>query len=388
MRKISAGELYSRCKEKHQDKFDYSKTNFENGLLNSSIIICRKHPQNELPVTLKDHLRYKHGGCYQCDSEASSSRQRMTKSEFIEKASSIHGNKYSYELVHPFNNQHELVWITCGLDGHGPFAKSPANHLHKSHPQGCPICGTLRGAQKQSSSSAEFIEKSKVVHGNLYDYSTVEYVRSTKKISIICPKHGEFDQTPNDHLQGYGCYDCGIIKGIEANKTLTTEIVVERCQNVWGDRYDYSCVTYVDDNTPITVVCPINGHGAFRVDYQNHVGLRRGCHKCGSKRRAKQNAWLNSLNVPDDFQHREVTIKFDDGTWVFADGFDPVQNIVYEFWGDFWHGNPKVYGPEYNVYGKSTGERFFETQEKRRKYFAAGYQLIEIWENEWDNLVT
>lgn len=38
----------------------------------------------------------------------------------------------------------------------------------------------------------EFIEKAKKVHGDKYDYSKVNYERSTIKVCIICPKHGEF----------------------------------------------------------------------------------------------------------------------------------------------------------------------------------------------------
>ena len=54
----------------------------------------------------------------------------------------------------------------------------------------------------------EFISKAKEVHGNKYDYSKVEYVNNHTKVCIICPKHGEFWQTPNHHLLGHGCSKC------------------------------------------------------------------------------------------------------------------------------------------------------------------------------------
>ena len=54
-----------------------------------------------------------------------------------------------------------------------------------------------------------FIEKAKKVHGDKYDYSKVEYVNAKTKVCIICPKHGEFWQTPNTHLSGKGCIHCG-----------------------------------------------------------------------------------------------------------------------------------------------------------------------------------
>lgn len=56
--------------------------------------------------------------------------------------------------------------------------------------------------------TAEFISKARLVHGDKYDYSKVNYVKSTTKVCIICPKHGEFWQRPNDHLSGRGCMNC------------------------------------------------------------------------------------------------------------------------------------------------------------------------------------
>jgi len=54
----------------------------------------------------------------------------------------------------------------------------------------------------------EFIKKAKEIHGDKYDYSKVEYTRAKEKVIIICPIHGEFKQTPNDHLQTKGCKYC------------------------------------------------------------------------------------------------------------------------------------------------------------------------------------
>jgi hypothetical protein len=58
----------------------------------------------------------------------------------------------------------------------------------------------------------DFIEKAKAVHGTKYDYSKVEYVKAIEKVCIICHEHGEFWQTPNNHLRGKGCPSCNGIK--------------------------------------------------------------------------------------------------------------------------------------------------------------------------------
>ena len=64
----------------------------------------------------------------------------------------------------------------------------------------------------------DFFEKTKKVHGDKYDYSKVEYVNTNTKVCIICPIHGEFLQTPHNHIRGCGCPKCAAkIKGIVAD---------------------------------------------------------------------------------------------------------------------------------------------------------------------------
>ena len=61
----------------------------------------------------------------------------------------------------------------------------------------------------KKSTTGEFISKSKLIHGDKYDYSKVEYVNNHSKVCIICPEHGEFWQTPANHLKNRGCPICG-----------------------------------------------------------------------------------------------------------------------------------------------------------------------------------
>lgn len=66
----------------------------------------------------------------------------------------------------------------------------------------------------------EWIEKAIGVHGDKYDYSKVEYVRSHDKVIIICPLHGEFSQTASNHRYGFGCKECGNLNTIDKLKQL------------------------------------------------------------------------------------------------------------------------------------------------------------------------
>lgn len=126
---------------------------------------------------------------------------------------------------------------------------------------------------KRAKTLSQFIEEAVEVHGTKYDYSKIQYVNTYTKIIIICPIHGEFEQTPKSHLRGYQCNKCTR----EASK-LTTEEFITRAVKVHGDRYDYLGTTYKDMKTNVSVVCPI--HGEFTQRPYDHL-QGRGCKKCG-----------------------------------------------------------------------------------------------------------
>ena len=62
-----------------------------------------------------------------------------------------------------------------------------------------------------------FIEKSKKIHGDRYDYSLVEYVNNSTKVKIICHTHGVFEQIPAKHTRGSNCPSCVINMRKEKN---------------------------------------------------------------------------------------------------------------------------------------------------------------------------
>lgn len=88
--------------------------------------------------------------------------------------------------------------------------QTPNNHINCK--QGCPKCSH----PSYSKSTEEFISQAQNVHKNSYDYSKTAYVDSLAPVIIICSKHGEFSQLPNNHLKGCGCPKCNESKGEKA----------------------------------------------------------------------------------------------------------------------------------------------------------------------------
>ena len=101
-----------------------------------------------------------------------------------------------------------------------------------------------------------FIKRAKEIHGDKYIYDEVNYVNSSTKVKIICPIHGPFYVTPSHHIYSKsGCIKCAGL-----NKR-TTEEFKELAQKVHGNKYDYSKVKYINNRTPVCIICP--KHGEF-----------------------------------------------------------------------------------------------------------------------------
>ena len=106
----------------------------------------------------------------------------------------------------------------------------------------------------------EFINKANKVHNGKYDYSKVEYVNAKTKVCIICPEHGEFWQTPNNHLSGKGCALCANENKLHLYNKSNDKFISE-AQMIHYGKYDYSKVEYVNAKTKICIICP--EHGEF-----------------------------------------------------------------------------------------------------------------------------
>lgn len=146
-------------------------------------------------------------------------------------------------------------------------------------------------AKTELDRNTEFIEKAVRVHGGKFDYSKTDYQGSHTKVSIICPEHGIFMQSPTGHLSGNGCPKCAAKYSRGKYRLTTFETFLQQAQEIHGNKYNYSKVDWRNTYTKITIICPI--HGEFTQVPQNHIRLKCGCRKCGraivSKKATKYN---------------------------------------------------------------------------------------------------
>ena len=129
----------------------------------------------------------------------------------------------------------------------------------------------------------EFIDKARKVHGNKFDYSQVDYITAIKKVKIICPIHGPFQQKPYKHLTGQSCYSCGVLRRSKLNRD-NQDSFLEKARKIHGSKYDYSQVIYTQSKKKIKIGCDI--HGWFYQIPNSHLS-GRGCKKCAISMRAE-----------------------------------------------------------------------------------------------------
>jgi hypothetical protein len=192
------------------------------------------------------------------------------KEKFIEKANSIHNNFYDYSLVEYKNNKTK-VKIICPK--HGVFEQQPINHTNG---QGCRKCGFEKSSASCRKSKDNLIQDFQKIHGEIFDYSLVEYKNNNQNIKIICKIHGEFEQTPHNHINGHGCPKCAIeYKGKKLSRS--TEEFINKSSIKHNNFFTYKNSIYINNKTKIIVTCPT--HGDFKTNPSHHLnGI--GCSKC------------------------------------------------------------------------------------------------------------
>jgi hypothetical protein len=143
-------------------------------------------------------------------------------------------------------------------------------------------------------------------HGTKYDYQHVSFSNLKTQVTIVCPVHGEFRQTPHQHLRTSGCTKCGLGN---AKRGLTHEQFMERCRLKHGDRYDYTRTQYVRKDDKVTIGCP--DHGYFEQVANSHMrGF--GCQKCQKRgTSSSSNSGFRVKDTIDDFVVKARTVHGD-----------------------------------------------------------------------------
>lgn len=190
-------EMLAKFREKHGNKYDYSKVKYLNRYTEIEII-CPIHGSfYQMP-----DVHSSGSGCPKCGLVNSGLSRRTPESEVLQKFHEVHKDLYDYSEV-VYQTMTTPVSIIC--KEHGAFLQTPYNHI-KGH--GCPTCAYISNGLQHRLSFEEFVEKARQTHTIQYEYVRESYEKRSAPVSIICPKHGLFQQYAANHLSGYDCPKC------------------------------------------------------------------------------------------------------------------------------------------------------------------------------------
>jgi hypothetical protein len=296
--------------------------------------------------------------------------------EYCKLAHKVHNNKFHYlHLI--TENRFRKIYFNCPTHG-------LCNQFADSHLQGknCKQCSVDIRKEKRRFSFDHYVANAKIIFGNMYEY--IELIPKNKrekqlrKIRYICGIHGEVVQTADNHLKGWGCNQCGY-KKVSDKLSDSFETVIKKSKLVHGDYYTYIRLYKENGKRLLEINCP--KHGVFTQIASDHLTNGSGCYKCSNTNSSRvENIWLDSLNI--DKKYRQIRLPSIGK--IKVDGYDPTSNTVYEFYGDFWHGNPKVY--DSNKINPRNGKTFgylYNQTIIRENRIKQHYNLQTIWENEW-----
>lgn len=250
--------------------------------------------------------------------------KKKTTEQFILDAQKIHGDKYDYSLVE-YKGVKTSIKIKCDK-GH-VFEQTPNDHLNG---HGCKVCS---GWGQLKFNDGEFILRAKEIHGDFYDYSKFEYKGHDINSTIICPKHGEFKQSPKTHIVNKGgCSKCGY-ESSSKKRTSKIEDFIIRANKIHNSYYIYDNTIFKNYTTPIIISCP--KHGEFTIMPKDHIHGKQGCKYCNvSKGENQIRRFLTENHIIFFHEYSfDGLVNPQTGYKLYYDFYVPEFNMVIEFDG-------------------------------------------------------
>lgn len=255
---VTTESFIARATAKHSGRYGYSLVQYKKSDEKVEVT-CSLH--GSFMVTPNNHLNG--SNCPSCKKVEMSKFFRKDNDTFLSQAKEVHGEKYDYSKT-SYDGVHANLVITCRI--HGDFEQLPNHHINGC---GCSKCSYSASGEARAIGNEGFIVKSRLVHGDRYDYANVNYTNFSSKVDITCKEHGDFSMTVHSHLLGQGCPKCA--------EASSQEEFVLNSKEVHGDKYDYSKVVYAGVLQEVDIVC--REHGVFsQIPYVHLRGS--GCRSC------------------------------------------------------------------------------------------------------------
>ena len=419
-------ELISLFNEANNNKYEYSRMveDYVNRRTYMTVT-CREH--GDFTTTPANHK--KGVGCPSCGRKIVEASRQISHEDFIKACNIKHNFIYDYSLTVYTNCKNKIV-VIC--KHHGQFEVKADSHKCGA---GCIKCSTEKTHEQQKTSIEDFMSKAFKLFGDKFDYSRVHetYDCITSKINIKCNTHNIwFSQNANSHLRDFcGCSECqelfelsNVDKRIEERSSNNIPWFLYQLQDgslraikgVWGSQ-KYPNIE--NHKKYVEYLGKIKGYTNLKdwyniriIDFEENYGsqllgryydwryfkLLKTVYPDYNWNKSKfkkigyshgQIQWLEFIKVSTpDIRH---ILNHDDGEYRIpnsnykVDGFSDEQLYIFEYDGDWVHGNPVIYPQSkiHPIYKKTFGELYKDTETKRKFCEEAGYNYYSIWESDW-----
>jgi very-short-patch-repair endonuclease len=193
---LTTQEWVKKAYSQHGQRYDYSRVVYR-GYGRKVEVVCPEHGS----FWQRENNHRNGAGCPECGAVSRQKSRAYSYESFVAAAREVHGDSYDYPKTKIYNSR-SRAQIVC--PEHGPFEQMVYVHL-AGH--GCSDCSYNKVGKRAQLGLSEFLRRAQEVHGDTYEYlSGLNGMHKT--ILIKCPLHGEFKQTPSNHLSGAGCPKC------------------------------------------------------------------------------------------------------------------------------------------------------------------------------------
>lgn len=358
MKKIQPEIWIERFKSVHGNKYDYSKSIFDSNL--SKILIKCNHCLSEFNQTQFAHYRNK-AGCPKCACIARSKHFSLGIEEFLKRAKEIHKDNFDYSYVEEYKNSSTKIRIICKNCG-DDFYATPSTHIRGA---GCSKCKRVKKLTHE-----EYVDKAIQIHGAYKFQYLSNYINMHEIIHIKCNVCNiDYQDKAMAHLQS-GCLQCN-------GRKMTTQFFRKKLITKYGeDKFDFSDSDYKSLGTT-NIKCKRCNQIIKRwcVNLLNRNVSCNNCDKASYRVSKICINWLNKLNIDNCFREKLIP-----STKFHADAL--VGNTVYEFYGSYWHGDPRVFNHSdiNTMCNKTFSDLYKETIEREQQIKSLGYEVKFIWE--------
>lgn len=283
----------------------------------------------------------------------------------VKRNADVFGNRF--EIVE-YKGDREKFCFRCSTC-HMLTWMQAANFRHTKEP--CVTCRKRKAEQRFLESMSSTIRERYIVGS--FDYGTKGYAK------FRCGMCQEVLERRTDNVSKLRYLRCNYCQySFDKYDSLQ-----ERGDAVFGHgMYSYEDSQYVNAETHIAVLCLLCCN-TFDVTPNNHFNLKSSCPICAHGRVSRKGSeWLDKLEVPRECRERWLWLG---GKRMRVDA--RVENVVYEFLGRYWHGDPRYISAETIVpeLKRTAGELYVETKTRLMSLQTSGFNVVYVWELDYDN---